>query len=197
MTILGLGTDITCLPRFINLIKSNSSKRVLRLATRILHSKYEKPRFIELYNNNNSINNNHTNDDNILKSAKFLATAWACKEALYKSLDPIDQMSCRFNHWHKSTLESIPSFNKNKNFKNLGIQNDKNNININNNIDNIDNIDNNENNNNNNKLLNRFKKPCLLNENYFKHHPSESFHLSLSHDGDYIFATVIREQRIG
>lgn len=93
--ILGVGHDLVHLPRFRQLLNTRSPHRVSRLAQRILHPEYERPRFEAKLADPLSLEDS--------KSASFyLANSWACKEALYKSLGPLDQRNCRFNHWYKT-----------------------------------------------------------------------------------------------
>lgn len=164
--ILGLGTDLAYIPRFVDLLKSKSDRRILRMAERILHPRHERPKFdtfISLLKDNNSSTQHDLEKEQALqRAAKYLATTWACKEALYKSLDFKDQKSCRFNKWHK-TYQYSPSEQQKH-------------------IETPETL-----------IESRFKKPTLYNEQYFKNHANEAFLLSISHDGDYVTATVLRQ----
>ncbi|VVT48807.1 uncharacterized protein SAPINGB_P001961 [Magnusiomyces paraingens] len=150
--ILGLGSDIAHIPRFIAIA---SGPRAARMASRVLHPSHEAPKFHALLQTPTAANGAGTG---IELAAKYLATCWAVKEALYKTLDPIDQAHCRFNKWHRESVLPV-------NLKQ----------------DSLPNVD-------------RFRKPTIINNRYSEKHPKERFHLTISHDGEYVFATVIREQ---
>lgn len=163
--ILGIGHDIVYLPRFVSLLRSRSSRRVRRLAERVLHPIHEKPQFDAAFtaantnttttttnttNTTNTINTVDTNSSELVRAAHLLANAWACKEALYKALDTVDQPDCRFNAWYKHK-------------PNRGHHNGSG------------------------------GKPAIACDTYTAAHPTETFWLSISHDGDYLSAYVIRE----
>lgn len=229
--ILGLGTDIAYIPRFASILVTKHPKYVARLAQRVLHPKYELPAFQELYNpthfqkplsETESVNlkgeadgdsNEQVGQESVQKAAQYLAARWAVKEALYKSLDPIDQLHCRFNHWYKtnmldpalkqrlekmgmtSKLEQKPSLSGGtENFKSQ-----KRDVTGNGNEAETDPEQGGDDSalipSRKNLLANidRFRKPCIVNDKYSRNHPTEKFHLSLSHDHDYVYATIIRE----
>lgn len=154
--ILGLGNDVAHLPRFVALLKTRHSARIDRLAARILHPTHEAPKFHGLLKATTS---DADSDARVHAAARFLATAWATKEALYKTLDAVDQARCRFSHWHKAAVPPVVAPTAHNS--------------------------------------DRFRKPAIVNEKYARTHTQERFHLSISHDGDYVFATVIREQVTG
>lgn len=229
--ILGLGTDIAYIPRFASILVTKHPKYVARLAQRVLHPKYELPAFQELYDSTHfqkplpeaeSVNlkgkaggncNVQAGQESVQKAAQYLAARWAVKEALYKSLDPIDQLHCRFNHWYKtnmldpalkqrlekmepaSELEQKPSLiGGTENFKSrrrdVTGKGNESETDPEHGVDESLLIPSRK-----NLLVNidRFRKPCIVNEKYSRNHPTEKFHLSLSHDHDYVYATVIRE----
>lgn len=129
--ILGVGHDLAYVPRFVTLLRTRSDRRVARLAQRILHPRAELPVFAAVAAGTGQA-----------AAARYLANAWACKEALFKSLSAADQRACRFNDWYKShTAEG---------------------------------------------------RPTIQCDEYAKAHPAEQFHLSVSHDGDYLSAFIIR-----
>lgn len=80
MTVLGIGTDIVRTARFAEILAKHPH-RLARMQRRILH-----PAEIAL---------NHPNP------VQQLSSAWAAKEALYKSLSFADQKKCQFNQWQK------------------------------------------------------------------------------------------------
>lgn len=131
--ILGIGHDLAHLPRFLHLLNTRSHRRVTRLAQRILHETHEAPNF---HSKRDSPSNNKT------AAALYLANIWACKEAVFKSLEPRDQRDCRFNLWYKTTTPE--------------------------------------------------GRPMIQCDTYAKAHPNEQFLLSVSHDGDYLSAFIVR-----
>lgn len=151
--ILGIGHDIVYLPRFVSLLSSRSSRRVRRLAERVLHPIHEKPQFDAAFtaasNTINTIDTVATASSELVRAAHLLANAWACKEALYKALDTVDQPDCRFNAWYKYKPNRDPN--------------------------------------------NGSGKPAIACDTYTAARPTETFWLSVSHDGDYLSAYVIRE----
>lgn len=173
-SVLGLGTDIAYIPRFVTLIQSKSPEHVSRVAQRVLHPQHELPKFSSLLDSSD-----HSGSKGPHKAAHYLAARWAIKEALYKSLDPIDQLSTRFNSWHTEKTLDAGFEQKLQQLATMSDpqDQDQDQINIQNALKNID----------------RFKKPRLVNERFMNRHPNQRFHLSLSHDEDYVTATVIRE----
>lgn len=85
--ILGIGHDLAHVPRFLNLLTTRQPARIARLAQRILHPEHELARFKAA--------------STPAAAALYLATTWACKEAVFKALAPNEQPNCRFNEWYK------------------------------------------------------------------------------------------------
>lgn len=85
--ILGIGHDLAHVPRFLHLLTTRRPARIARLAQRILHPQHELGRFKAA--------------PTPAAAALYLATAWACKEAVFKALAPGEQPQCRFNEWYK------------------------------------------------------------------------------------------------
>lgn len=121
--ILGVGIDIVKISRFDRLLNSkkvNGSSFVLRLATRLLNEKHEYGRFLKLRESRNIVN-----------EAKYLAGAWATKEALFKCLDPEDQKAFEFRQWYRFYDEQgkphvqCDSYNKDNEQFHLSISHDE------------------------------------------------------------------------
>lgn len=125
MNILGIGNDIVQTSRIRAIAES---RLVERFARRMLHPEHEL-KVLHRYND-------------IEKKTQFLASTWAAKEALYKSLLPAEQKNCRFNQWYRTRNE-------------LG-------------------------------------QRTITEQTYLQNHPNEHFLLSVSHDGDYTSAIVLR-----
>lgn len=89
MSILGIGNDILVTARMSRFLAAGP-KRTDRFARRILHAEHELPQFRLLY-------------QDPAKSIQFLASTWAAKEAMYKSLSNADQQQCLFNKWYRSS----------------------------------------------------------------------------------------------
>lgn len=236
--ILGLGTDLAYIPRFLTILSTKPSRHVTRLSQRILHPVYEMPEFERLYfnvvgqkeqnsqNSHDSHSTQNTLDSQstqntkviekkeyrkgnlncsseiepiknklLLDAANYLASRWAIKEALYKSLDPLAQSQCRFNEWYKINLldESVEeALRREYSSQSSGKSGDKKDASINGDDGGVSGKD--------DKgegcvfvNTSRFKRPYILNPQYSTQHPSQVFHLSISHDHDYVTATVIRE----
>lgn len=142
--ILGVGHDLAYLPRFVELLRTRSPRRIARLSTRILHPTRERPRFDAALAN---ATGDTDTEGSTAGAAKVLATAWSCKEALFKSLDAHAQRHCRFNEWYRAHSSE--------------------------------------------------GRPLIANEQYMAANPHERFHLSVSHDGEYVSAFVVRSQVSG
>lgn len=82
--IQGIGVDIVRTSRFGELIKRHPL-RLNRLCERILHP--EERECIQSLS--------------LLQLQQHLASAWAAKEAVYKSLPIDEQKQCIFSHWRK------------------------------------------------------------------------------------------------
>lgn len=80
----GIGVDIVRTARFQEIIKRHP-QRLKRLCERILH-----PKEMEGVTRENA--------------GQKLASAWAAKEALYKSFPLTEQKECRFNEWRKEVV---------------------------------------------------------------------------------------------
>lgn len=81
----GIGVDIVRTARFQEII-TRHPQRLKRLCERILH-----PKEMEGVTPENAV--------------QKLASAWAAKEALYKSLHMAEQKDCRFNEWRKEIVD--------------------------------------------------------------------------------------------
>lgn len=77
--------DIVRTARFAEILRRNPG-RMQRLAQRILHP--EESRELTAEN-----------------APQRLASAWAAKEALFKSLNQREQGECRFNEWQKKVVD--------------------------------------------------------------------------------------------
>jgi holo-[acyl-carrier protein] synthase len=120
MPVLGIGTDILVTSRILAII-SRSPGRFDRFARKILHP---------------SEHSRLSSDPN--DACRLLASTWAAKEALYKSLEDEDQKIFQFKHWYRTVKDG---------------------------------------------------KRVLKNDNYEK---EDHFFVSVSHDGDYTSAFVVR-----
>ncbi|CAN6607370.1 hypothetical protein TRVA0_003S02894 [Trichomonascus vanleenenianus] len=123
MNAVGLGHDIVKTARMARIVGNKSILH--RFCRRVLHPVYEKPildRADEAY------------------KIQMLASTWAAKEALFKSLSAEEQQNCVFSEWYRSV--------------NPGTR-------------------------------------TLVNAEY-QARTGESFLVSVSHDGDYTSATVLR-----
>lgn len=123
MTVLGIGHDILVTSRILNII-SKSPRRFDSFSQRILHPT-ERCKLSQ--------------DPQV--ACRLLASTWAAKEALYKSLDQEDQKIFQFKHWYRTVQDG---------------------------------------------------KRILKNNSYKK---EDEFLVSISHDGDYTSAFVIRKLR--
>ncbi|ODV77436.1 4'-phosphopantetheinyl transferase [Suhomyces tanzawaensis NRRL Y-17324] len=81
---LGIGVDVVHTPRFQRILARNDDY-VARFMARILHPS-ERPRFVE---------------SPPAQQINQLSGAWAAKEALFKTLDPVDQKRFQFNQWYR------------------------------------------------------------------------------------------------
>lgn len=82
----GLGHDIVKTDRLRKIVTGNP-KYFTRFAQRILHPVYELPKL---------------DKNDIDKSTRLLASTWAAKESLFKSLDLEMQKKCIFNEWYRT-----------------------------------------------------------------------------------------------
>lgn len=90
---LAIGVDVIKISRFGDMIKKHgplNSPFVDRLTARILHNTHELPAFKGLVERNKR-----------LDSFRYLAGAWAMKEAIYKTLNEEDQAKFQFKQWFK------------------------------------------------------------------------------------------------
>lgn len=81
--ILGIGTDVVLTKRFGEIFRKNP-QRLARMCQRILHRDEQPERYVAS-----------------AQVVQKIASAWAAKEALYKSLDRSEQPNCIFNRWKK------------------------------------------------------------------------------------------------
>lgn len=125
MNVLGIGNDIVQTSRIRSIAESNL---LSRFARRMLHRDHELP-LLEKYKT-------------IDQKTRFLASTWAAKEAMYKSLVPTEQKQCRFNQWYRTRNE-------------LG-------------------------------------QRTIVEDGYLQRNVNEQFLLTVSHDGDYTTAFVMR-----
>lgn len=85
MMVRGIGVDIVRIARFREILKRRPS-REQRICQRILHPEEQSK----------------VTAESVVQS---LASAWAAKEALYKSLNRNEQKHCRFNKWRKAWVD--------------------------------------------------------------------------------------------
>jgi holo-[acyl-carrier protein] synthase len=83
--ILGIGIDIIRVSRIASIVRSS---RYSRFTARVLHPTQELP-ILQSFNND------------LGKASQYLASTWAAKESLYKSLDEDAQKACYFNQWYR------------------------------------------------------------------------------------------------
>lgn len=86
MNVIGLGNDILKTQRIRAIVQGKRSI-LERFATRVLHPTHERPRL---------------NLDNTDQATQLLASTWAAKEAMYKSLSPDLQKQCVFREWYRT-----------------------------------------------------------------------------------------------
>lgn len=93
--ILGIGCDLLKISRIERIVRRQglNGKTLDRFARRILHP-VEHEQFVAL-----------RRGDDIAGIVKLLSGSWCCKEAIFKSLDPVSQSTFRFNRWCKSNDE--------------------------------------------------------------------------------------------
>jgi holo-[acyl-carrier protein] synthase len=137
MSVRGIGNDILLTSRIASFIEGHPT-RLWRFARRILHPKYELPKLRDILSSADNVNNPRH-----VQAVRLLASTWAAKESLYKSLDAKEQQLCRFNHWYRHTQQD---------------------------------------------------QRVLVCESYLQRHPGERFLLTVSHDGDYTTALVVRTE---
>lgn len=92
MAVLGIGIDLIKILR-ISRILTLKGDRAGRFCRRVLHQK-------EL---------------DVLRSlspsasATYVAGSWAAKEALFKTIDPVDQKNFQFNQWYRTSVHQKPA----------------------------------------------------------------------------------------
>uniref|UniRef100_A0A060TGH8 ARAD1D30624p n=1 Tax=Blastobotrys adeninivorans TaxID=409370 RepID=A0A060TGH8_BLAAD len=123
MNVVGLGNDIVQTSRIARLALGRLGPRFAR---RVLHPIHELPRY--------------TADE---RGVRLLASTWAAKEAMFKSLSAQEQTKCVFKNWYRCTDQG---------------------------------------------------RRTIRDDDYMKRHPSEDFLLTISHDGEYTTAVVLRLQ---
>ncbi|RLV89433.1 Holo-acyl-carrier-protein synthase [Spathaspora sp. JA1] len=89
--VLGIGVDILQSTRISKLLTTKSSIFIGKFSKRILHPRYEFPKFEQL---------------NQLEKIQYLSGVWCAKEALFKTLDLSDQKLFQFNQWYRLYDES-------------------------------------------------------------------------------------------
>lgn len=90
---LGIGIDIIKTKRFKELLLSKgklNSSFTSRLSSRILHPKFELPKFDECKQN-----------DKLEECVALISGSWASKEAVYKTLDIQHQRKFEFKNWYR------------------------------------------------------------------------------------------------
>lgn len=90
--VLGIGTDLHNMLRFKDILIKNGLNgfKIQRFGQKVLHPKHELPILL------NAIKDNDLNMCN-----KILSVSWCVKEAIYKTLDPIDQSQFKMSQWYK------------------------------------------------------------------------------------------------
>lgn len=91
--ILGIGTDLHKMSRFVEIIQRNgplNTYKTKRFSERILNPVHELPKF-----------QNFQNENNLQECCKLLSISWCIKEAVYKTLDPVDQKNFIMKDWYK------------------------------------------------------------------------------------------------
>ncbi|TID21928.1 hypothetical protein CANINC_003412 [Pichia inconspicua] len=95
--VISIGTDLHRFSRVENILKKNGpliSFKTKRFADRVLNPIHEKPLFQTYVQNND-----------ILKCSRLLSTSWCVKEAIYKTLDDVEQANFSMSHWYKISDE--------------------------------------------------------------------------------------------
>lgn len=91
--VISIGTDIHQFGRFLSILNRNgplTAYKTQRFSERILNPVYELPKF-EKYRQQN----------NIAECSRILSISWCVKEAIYKTLDDVDQSNFIMSHWYK------------------------------------------------------------------------------------------------
>lgn len=100
--VLGIGVDIIKSSRFERLLTTRTTSFSQRLSKRILHPKYELPRFESMTPQ---------------RQVQFLTGSWAAKEAVFKTLDVEYQEKFNFNEWYRHHDSKGKPFIWNDNYK--------------------------------------------------------------------------------
>lgn len=162
--ILGIGHDIVHLPRFVSLLHTRSHRRVARLAQRVLHPVYERPQF----------------DAALAAAAAAAATTNVSdKVAGGKNKELVRAAHLLANAWackealYKALDETDqPDCRFNAWYKHKPGTNKTTTT---------------------TRTTRNTGKPAIACDAYAAAHPAETFWLSVSHDGDYLTAFVVRE----